>query len=60
MGDLNGKVERVTEGDTTGAFGIGDRNERGNLWNKWCSENNQMIANTWFHLRLRKLYTESK
>ena len=45
MGDLNAKVGRGKEGDTVGPFGLGDRNERGNLWIEWCKENNQMIAN---------------
>ena len=57
MGDLNAKVGRGREGDTVGPFGLGNRNERGNLWIEWCEENDQMIANTWFRLHPRRLYT---
>ena len=57
MGDLNAKVGRGRVGDTVGFFGLGDRNDRGDMWIEWCEENNQMIVNTWFQKHPRKLYT---
>lgn len=57
MGGLNSKVGRGRVGDTVGAFGLGDRNDRGDMWIEWCEEYNRMIVNTWFRLHPRRLYT---
>lgn len=55
MGNLNTEVGRGREGETVLFLGI--ERERGNLWVEWYKENNQRIANTWFPLHRRKLYT---
>ena len=38
-------------------FGLGSRNERGSRLLQFCEENNMMIANTYFQLLKRRLYT---
>lgn len=57
MGDMNAKIGRGKDRDTFGPFVIGNVNERGDLWTDWCAEKNQMIANIWFWLHPRRLYT---
>ena len=46
MEDLNAKVEKNRDGNTVGPFGLGVRNERGDLWVDWCRNNKLMITNT--------------
>ena len=40
-----------------GPFGLGDSNERGDIWNDWCEENSMPVMNTWFKQHERNLYT---
>ncbi|MGX9987587.1 reverse transcriptase domain-containing protein [Soonwooa purpurea] len=57
MGDLNAKVGSDTAGETTGKYGLGTRNERGEKWVQWCTANDQIITNTWFQEHPRRLWT---
>lgn len=57
MGDLNSKVGRGTEGQVVGPHGLGERNDRGNLWVDWCRTNKLIITNTWFQNHPRRLWT---
>ena len=57
MGDLNAKVGNGREGEIVGDFGLGRRNERGDRWVEWCTEQTQVIMNTWFRKHVRHLYT---
>ena len=59
MGDLNAKVG--TEQDpirvVVGRYGLGSRNERGDMWVAWCMTHDQVIMNTWFQHHKIHLYT---
>ena len=57
MGDFNAKVGGRRVGDTVGAYGLGVRNERGDTLIGFCQEKNLTIANTWYKLPARRLYT---
>ena len=59
MGDLNGKVEKEQDplNVPVGPHGLGERNEKGDLWTEWCSTHDQVILNTWFQHHQRHLYT---
>ena len=55
MGDLNAKVERNCNENIVGPFGLGVRNERGDLWVDCSRKNKLIIANTWFQNHPRHL-----
>lgn len=57
MGDFNAKVGKGRVEEIVGNYGLGDRNERGDLLVQFCQEEKLMIANTWFQLPERRLYT---
>ena len=59
MGDLNAKVggEQDPLQEIVGKHGLGERNDRGDLWVDWCATNEQVIMNTWFRHHQRHLYT---
>ncbi|XP_060521344.1 craniofacial development protein 2-like [Cylas formicarius] len=57
LGDFNAKVGRGRTGSVVGDWGLGERNNRGEGLVQYCEENNLMIANTWFKLPARRLYT---
>ena len=48
MGDLNAKVggEQDPLQDNVGKHGLGERNDRGDLWVDWCATHEQVIMNT--------------
>ena len=48
MGDVNAKVENVTDFNIIGNYGLGKHNERGQRLIEFCNENNMVIMNTWF------------
>ena len=53
MGDLNAKV-----GTEVGErYGLGSRNECGDMWVDWCMTHEQVIMNTWFQHHKRHIYT---
>ena len=57
MGDFNAKVGEEKEMDTTGKWGLGQRNERGQMLIDFCQNNNLAIANTMFEQPRRRIYT---
>lgn len=57
IGDFNAKIGAGVEGDNIGAYGLGIRNARGDRLNQFCTENNFLIANTFFKQHPRRLYT---
>ncbi|CAH2103665.1 unnamed protein product [Euphydryas editha] len=57
MGDLNARVGSGEVPGTVGKFGLGARNERGDLLVQFCQEKELVIANTLFQLPPRRLYT---
>ena len=59
MGDLNAKVgtEQDPLREVVGRYGLGSRNERGDMWVDWCMTHDQVIMNTWFQHHKRHLYT---
>ena len=55
MGDMNAKVGKEQTGTTTGNFGLGDRNERGERLVEISVRNKLVITNTWYlHPERRK------
>ena len=56
IGDLNAKVGQDETNDTTGRFGLGERNERGDQLVEFCSRNDFQIVNTFFKLHAWRLY----
>ena len=57
MGDLNAKVGSERRGTAVGPFGLGQCNERGELWADWCEEKDLVILNTWYKQHPRRLWT---
>ena len=61
VGDFNAKIGKGTQHDDEaqilGQFGLGTRNERGDLLSEFCIGNNLIISNTMFSQHPRRLYT---
>ena len=59
MGELNAKVGGKQDPlqEIVGKHGLGERNDRGDLWVDWCVMPEQVIMNTWFQHHQRHLYT---
>lgn len=61
LGDLNAKVGSTLHDDQlrdiVGKYGLGERNERGEVWLQFCAENSLTIMNTCFQNHPRHLYT---
>ena len=57
MGDLNAVVGAESEEDVTGRYGLGKRNERGQMLVEFCKRNNLCITNTWYRQSKRRIYT---
>lgn len=57
MGDLNSKVGDQRVQNIVGPFGLGVRNDRGDMLIDFCIKHNLTIMNTWFKLPKRRLYT---
>ena len=59
MGDLNAKVgtEQDPLREVVGRYGLGSRNERGDMLVDWCMTHDQVIMNTWFqHHRIHHIH----
>ena len=48
------------EGEEVGNFGLGNRNERGQMLIDFCKRNNMLVTNTWFKHHKRRIYTWKK
>ena len=57
MGDFNAKIGQGRVAGLIGDFGLGERNERGDRLVEFCQKNRMLVANTWFKLHPRRLYT---
>ena len=58
MGDWNAKIGKsVHNSDNIGPYGLGDRNERGNLLEDICVSNELVVIKTSFQQHPRRLYT---
>ena len=57
MGDFNGKVGKNKEEDIVGPYGLGERNENGQLLVEFCKRHNLFVTNTWFQQRTSAQYT---
>ena len=58
VGDWNAKIRKsVHKSDNIGPYGLGDRNERGNLMVDFCVANELVVTNTTFQQHPRILYT---
>ena len=57
IGDWNAKVGSQETPGVTGQFGLGVRNEAGQMLIEFCQENTLVIANTLFQQHKRRLYT---
>ena len=57
IGDWIAKVGQDGTNGTTGRFGLGERNERGDQLVEFCSRNDLQIMNNFFKLHARGLYT---
>ena len=55
--DWNAKVGSQETPGVTGKFGLGMRNEAGQILLEFCQENALVIANTLFQQHKRRLYT---
>ncbi|KAL6420466.1 hypothetical protein ACFW04_014454 [Cataglyphis niger] len=57
MKDFNSKIGMGIEGDTVGKYGLRQRNVRGDRLVQSCIENDLLVANIYFKLHARRLYT---
>ena len=57
MGDWNAKIGKGEEPGTVGRHGLGNRNEAGERLLEFCEEDALFLANTYFELPERRLYT---
>ena len=57
IGDWNSVVGQGSEGNVIGQYGLGKRNDRGEMLMQFCQRNNLIVTNTWFKKRKTKLYT---
>ena len=58
--DWNANIGKsVRKSDNTGPYGLGDRNERGDLMEDLCVANEQVVTNTTFQQHPRRLHTRT-
>ena len=57
MGDWNAVVGERREGDEIGDYGLGKRNERGQMLVDFCKMMKLVVTNTWFKHEKRRRYT---
>ena len=57
MGDFNAKVGEKKEEKIVGPYGLGSRNNNGEMLIELCREEGLMIANTWFEQRPKNRHT---
>lgn len=60
MGDWNAVVGEGRDEKEVGSFGLGKRNDRGQMLLEFCRRRNMMITNTWFDHNNRRRYTWKK
>src|SRR5271163_4704401 len=57
MGDWNAVVGEGREGKEIGGYGLGVRNERGQMLVDFCKRMDLVVTNTWFQQHKRRRYT---
>ena len=57
MDDFNAEVGKGRYEDIVVSYGLAEKNERGDTLIEWCTENSQVLMNTWFQHHPRKLWT---
>ena len=57
LGDLNAKIGRVRIEGVTGKYGVGDKNENGDMLLDLCAEKGLVIGNTLFEHKDIHKYT---
>ena len=57
MGDFNAVVGQGQDGKEVEKYGLGTRNERGNLLVEFCKRRKFVVTNTWFQHHPRRRYT---
>ncbi|XP_063636139.1 uncharacterized protein LOC134806748 [Cydia splendana] len=57
LGDFNAVVGDIKDGDVTGKWGLGNRNERGERLINFCKQYDLYITNTMFEMPKRRRYT---
>ena len=57
MGDWNANFDCGVEQPMVGGYGLGNRNERGDLLVDWRHENSMVVTNTWLKNHPIRLYT---
>lgn len=57
MGDWNAVVGEGQSGKEIGKFGLGKRNDRGQMLSEFCERHKLMVTNTWFEMDKRRRYT---
>ncbi|KAL1445907.1 hypothetical protein WDU94_015575 [Cyamophila willieti] len=57
MGDFNAKVGNEKIGNIIGPYGLGNKNDSGDLLINFCLENDLFVCNTWFEQKENSRYT---
>ena len=57
MGDFNASVGEGKDEKVVGGYGLGTRNERGEMLSSFCKKNKLVVTNTWFQQEKRRRYT---
>ena len=57
MGDFNSKVGKEREENIVGPYGLGERNENGDLMVDFCREFGLVVTNTWNEQRVEERHT---
>jgi exonuclease III len=59
MGDFNAKVGSQRTGSSVGCFGLGELNDAGDRFRKFCEDKHLSLVNIWFKKHPRRLYTRT-
>src|SRR3989442_914724 len=57
MGDFNAIVGERSDEKVIGKYGLGKRNDRGEMLSSFCKKNQLVVTNTWFQQEKRRRYT---
>src|SRR6267154_812637 len=57
MGDFNASVGEGNDEKVIGKYGLGERNERGEMLSSFCKKNKFVVTNTWLQQEKRRRYT---
>ncbi len=57
MGDFNASVGEGRDDNVIGKYGLGKRNERGQVLSDFCKKRQLVVTNTWYQQEKRRRYT---